>query len=200
MSDCFSKYYRKNIGLSADSIIFNPGVFLVNLNKWRALNVEARLLSYLKKKKGIVQQSDLGVLNNVLSKDCCVIDPKFNAVTILFDFNYQEILNYRNPPIEFYSEDIINTAINNPYIIHYTSSFMSKRPWMKGCQHKYADQWLLYKSKSPWKDAPLMNDNRNKLKMFCYSLAKKLPRSLLILIASIFQVYLRPLKNRFICL
>lgn len=184
--------------MPADSIMFNPGVFLVDLNKWRAENVEYRLLSYLKEKNGNVQQSDLGVLNNVLSNDCYVIDPKFNALTILFDFNYQEILNYRKPPIEFYSEDIINTAINNPCIIHYTSSFMSKRPWMKGCQHKYATQWLFYKSKSPYKDSPLRDDNRSKLKMLCYSLAKKLPRRLLILVASIFQVYIRPLKNRFI--
>lgn len=198
LSDCFSKYYRENIGLSHESIMFNPGVFLVDLNKWRSENVEDKLLSYLKEKKGIVQQSDLGVLNHVLSNDCYVIDPKFNAVTIFFDFNYQEILTYRKPTIEFYSEDIINTAINHPYIIHYTSSFLSKRPWMKGCNHRYVYKWLFYRDLTPWVDTPLWKDNRNKLKLLCFALAKLLPRKALIFVASIFQVYVRPLKTKLI--
>ncbi|WP_363668011.1 glycosyltransferase family 8 protein [uncultured Succinivibrio sp.] len=196
LSDCFSKYYRENIGLTAEAIMFNPGVFLVDLNKWRADNVENKLLSYLKEKKGIVQQSDLGVLNHVLSADCFVIDPKYNAVTIFFDFNYQEMLTYRRPPSQYYSEEIIREATNHPYIIHYTSSFLSKRPWMKGCNHRYVYKWLFYKDLTPWVDTPLWSDNRNKLKLFCYFLAKLLPRKALIFVASIFQVYLRPLKNR----
>ena len=60
LSDCFSKYYRENIGLTAEAIMFNLGVFLVDLNKLRADTGEEKLLSYLKEKKGIVQQSDLG--------------------------------------------------------------------------------------------------------------------------------------------
>ena len=198
LEDCFSKYYRKNIGLSSNAIIFNSGIILVDLVKWRALNTESKLLNYLKSKDGKVQQGDQGVLNAILSNDCYCFAPKFNALTTFFDFNYQEMLSYRKPPANYYSDKAISEATNNPYIIHYTSSFMSKKPWMKGCQHKYARQWQLYKNKSPWKDTPLWDDNRSKWKLFCYSLAKKLPRKSLIFVAGIFQGYVRPFKNRFI--
>lgn len=198
LEDSFSKYYRKNIGLNSNAVIFNSGVILVNLDKWRKLNTESKLLAFLKAKDGKVQQGDQGVLNAVLSDECFCFAPKYNAVTTFFDFNYQEMLAYRKPPRQYYSDKAISEATDNPYIIHYTSSFMSKKPWMKGCQHKYARQWQLYKNKSPWKDTPLWDDNRSKWKLFCYSLAKKLPRKSLIFVAGIFQGYVRPFKNRFI--
>lgn len=196
LDDCFSKYYRNNLGLAPTATIFNDGVLLIDLQSWRSHEIESKLLDFIRLKKGKIQQSDQGVLSAVLSDDCRIIDPKFNAVTIFFDFNYQEILTYRKPPKDYYSEERINEAIKHPYIIHYTSSFMSKRPWMKGCKHRYAYKWLFYKDLTPWIDSPLWNDNRNKLKLLCFALAKMLPRKALIFVASIFQVYIRPIKNR----
>ena len=196
LDDCFSKYYRKNLGLAPTATIFNSGVLLIDLQSWRSHGIENKLLDFIKLKKGKVQQSDQGVLSAVLSEECQLIDPKFNAVTIFFDFNYQEILTYRKPPKEYYSEESIKEATNHPYIIHYTSSFLSKRPWMKGCDHRYVYKWLFYKDLTPWVDKPLWKDNRNKIKRFCYFLAKLLPRKALIFVASIFQVYVRPFKNR----
>lgn len=48
------------------------------------------------------------------------------------------MLIYRKPP-NFYSKEEIKKAIEDPVIIHYTTSFISRRPWVEGCNHKYKD-------------------------------------------------------------
>lgn len=57
--DAFSKYYRVNIDLKEDDIMFNSGVMLIDLNKWKKQNIEERLLNFIARKNGIIQQLSL---------------------------------------------------------------------------------------------------------------------------------------------
>lgn len=196
MMDAFSKYYRKNIDLEENDIMFNSGIMLIDLKRWKEQQVEKRLLNFISKKKGRIQQGDQGALNAVLSHDVYCFEPRFNAVTIFFDFTYQEMMRYRKPP-KFYREEEVNQATRDPNIIHFTTSFLSKRPWMVGCEHRYADMWMNYKALSPWKDSELWNDNRPQWKKTGANLIKKLPRSFGICLAGWFQVYGRPIIKRF---
>lgn len=41
------------------------------------------------------------------------------------------MLIYRKPP-NFYPKEEIKKAIEDPVIIHYTTSFISRRPWVEG--------------------------------------------------------------------
>ncbi|MCX7726745.1 MAG: hypothetical protein N2053_07835, partial [Chitinispirillaceae bacterium] len=43
---------------------------------------------------------------------------------LFYDFSYPEMLIYRKPP-KFYSEEEIKMAVEEPVIIHYTTSFLS---------------------------------------------------------------------------
>lgn len=193
LNDAFSRWYRKNIALKPDDIMFNSGVMLVDLNRWKKNHVEQKLMKFISKKHGHIQQGDQGALNHVLSRDTFCFDPRFNAVTIFFDFNYKEMLTYRKPVGEYYSKDQIEGAVENPNIVHFTTSFLSKRPWMKGCKHKYCSEWIKYKNVSPWKDEALRNDKRNHWKVYIF---ERLPRAVAITVASWFQAYVRPMKNR----
>lgn len=195
LMDAFSKYYRANIDLEENDIMFNSGVMLIDLEKWRKQKVEERLLKFIASKHGKIQQGDQGALNHVLTKDTYCFEPKFNSVTIFYDFTYKEMMIYRRPP-KFYTADQVKAAILNPVIIHFTTSFLSKRAWVKGCEHKYAEEWLKYKMISPWASKPLWEDNRPKWKQIGAEIIRKLPRGLAVRIAGIMQVYGRPLKNR----
>ena len=107
LMDAFSGYYRANIGLDENDIMFNSGVMLIDLQKWREQKIEEELLKFIIFKHGKIQQGDQGVLNAVLSHNVYCFEPKMNSVTIFYDFTYKEILIYRRPP-QFYAEEKIS--------------------------------------------------------------------------------------------
>lgn len=195
LMDAFSRYYRQNIDLKEQDIMFNSGVMLIDLQKWREQKVEEKLLKFISEKNGRIQQGDQGALNAILSHDTYCFEPRFNSVTIFYDFTYKEMLIYRRPP-GFYAEHQIQEAVDNPAIIHFTTSFKSKRAWMKGCKHRYVGEWLRYKSMSPWRDTRLWEDDRPRWKQKALKIYLALPACLSLRIASIMQVYGRPMINR----
>ncbi len=193
LKDAFSKQYRKNIELQPDDIMFNSGVMLIDMKKWKEKHIEKKLLSFIKRHKGVIQQGDQGALNAVLSKDTYCFHPRFNSVTIFYDFSYEEMLAYRKP-VDFYSKKEVKQAVKDPVIIHYTTSFTSVRPWIEGSMHPYKDKWLSYKAKSPWADEALWKQTTpGGMKGAYISLSSKLPRSVMIKLSSLLQVYGRPL-------
>lgn len=200
LKDAFSRQYRKNIELHERDIMFNSGVMLIDLIRWKEQKIEQKLLKFIKKYNGDIQQGDQGALNAVLSKDICCFHPKFNSVTIFYDFTYSELITYRKP-VDFYSLEEITEAVKNPVIIHYTTSFLNVRPWVQGCNHFYKDKWIKYKSMSPWADCMLWPNNKTKsLKGIFFQILSKLPRKLCIALSGFLQAYGRPfvysLKNK----
>lgn len=196
LNDAFSKYYRATIDLQPNDVMFNSGVMLIDLEKWKEKKIEERLLQFICKKNGNIQQGDQGALNHVLSHDTYCFHPKFNSVTIYYDFTYKEMLVYRKPTKGFYREEEVREAVEKPVLIHFTTSFLSKRPWVEGCNHKYCSLWLKYKIMSPWNEEPLRNDNRSKWKLNGNKIFNKLPRKIAICIAGILQAYGRPVRNK----
>lgn len=197
LKDAFSKQYRKNIDLEPDDIMFNSGVMLIDLDKWRRENIESKLLEFIRKKNGKIQQGDQGALNAILSKETFCLEPRFNSVTIFYDFIYEEMMIYRKP-VDFYPREEIELAVREPSIIHYTTSFLSKRPWYEGCEHRYVAEWFKYKDMSPWSDKPLWTEKKkNGIRGLYVSLCNKMPRKLMIGFSGILQAYGRPLVYKF---
>ena len=195
LKDAFSKQYRKNIDLEPDDIMFNSGVMLIDLDKWRRENIESKLLEFIRKKNGKIQQGDQGALNAILSKETFCLEPRFNSVTIFYDFSYEEMMVYRKP-VDFYPREEIELAVREPSIIHYTTSFLSK-PWYEDCKHRYVAEWFKYKDISPWSDKPLWTEKKkNGIKGLYVSLCNKMPRKLMIGFSGILQAYGRPLVYR----
>lgn len=193
LKDAFSKQYRKNIELQPSDIMFNSGVMLIDMTKWKEKKIEKKLLSFIKRHKGVIQQGDQGALNAVLSNDTYCFHPRFNSVTIFYDFTYEEILVYRKP-VDFYSKKDVRQATENPVIIHYTTSFTSTRPWIEGSTHPYKNKWLYYKESSPWSNDPMWKAVKpSGLKGIYINLSAKMPRSMMIRLSSLLQVHGRPL-------
>ena len=161
--DCLSKQRKHNIGIKRDDSYINAGVMLIDMEKWRANQIEQRCINYIQKSTGKVPYNDQGVINKVLNRDLLILPPEYNTMTIFFDFTYPDMIKYRKP-VSYYSAQQIEYARKHPRIVHFTSSFLSLRPWVKGCEHPYAFQWREYYKKSPWSAKPLRNDNRSSYK------------------------------------
>lgn len=193
LMDAFSRQYRSNIDLKPNDIMFNSGVMLIDVDKWKENNIEENLKRFISSKKGKIQQGDQGALNSVLSYQTYCFEPRFNSVTIFYDFTYREMMIYRKPP-KFYKEKDIKKAVEEPVLIHFTTSFLSRRPWIEGCEHKYVGKWIEYKNLTPWKDNKLWTYKKKKGVSGIYtSLMDKLPRGFVIRFSGILQAYGRPL-------
>lgn len=82
-----------NIDLKPNDIMFNSGVMLIDLKKWKEKKVETRLLKFISKKHGHIQQGDQGALNHVLSHDIYCFEPRFNSVTIFYDLRNNFVIH-----------------------------------------------------------------------------------------------------------
>lgn len=197
LNDAFSRQYRANIDLEPEDVMFNSGVMLIDLKSWKRQKVEERLLKFIAMKQGRIQQGDQGALNAILSRDTYCFPPRFNSVTIFYDFTYHELYVYRKPAGKYYTEAEIKEATEYPVIIHFTTSFLSHRPWVKDCHHRYCELWRNYKAESPWRDEPLREDTRPEWMLRGIRIFKKLPRGLAMHIAGFLQAYGRPILNKF---
>lgn len=133
VDDCRSDRYKTELGLPADSTYTNNGVLLIDLKRWREMNVEKDFLDFIIAHNGNITYVDQGVLNGVLSKKGLVkvIHTKYDAMTIFFDFDFEDLMKVRRPEHHL-SEQEYSEAVSDPYIIHYTSCFMSgTRPGTK---------------------------------------------------------------------
>ena len=196
LKDAFSKWYRMNIDLKPDDIMFNSGVMLIDLEKWEEQKVEERLMRFISRKNGKIQQGDQGALNHVLANDTYCFEPRFNSITIFYDFNYREMITYRKPPKEYYSEELIKKAIDYPVIIHYTTSFLSRRPWIEGCHHRYLEEWQKYKGMSPWKNEKVWKYQKfHGIRGWYVNFTGRIPRKVTVWLSGILQAWIRPWVN-----
>ncbi len=195
VKDAFSKYYRKNINLSENDMMINSGVYVVDLNKWRNDHIENQITDFLIACKGNVQQGDQGVLNAVLRGKIFPLSPKYNLMSIFYEYSYSELLKYRKP-VNFYSKEEIQKAKNTPVIIHYTSAFNTIRPWYENSTHPKKNEWLHYYQMSPWRNIALKYDNKKGIRKVFFKIYDFLPKNVALFIASVFQIYVRPLKNK----
>lgn len=149
--DCVGKYYKKNIGLSKDSIYINAGVLLINIDDLRKINIFEELKKYLNKYQKYINYADQDILNGVFHKKIKPIKCNYNVMTIFFTRSYEEIKKLRNPTC-FYEENELLNAIEFPLIIHFTTNMRIVRPWFSNSNHPMKQEFLKYFSISPWSD------------------------------------------------
>ena len=185
--DCLSEGYRTNIGLSPNDAYINSGVLLVNMQKWN----KTELLDFYSSKSKVIRYSEQDTINGVFSHSVKVISPRYNCYTALFDFSYNNLMKYRKPSVYYSKEEIVEAA-QNPAIIHFSESFLSLRPWIKGSKHPYATEWLIYKAMTPWANEPLRENTASGKSKVYASLYGILPRKLSIGVAGLLHARIVP--------
>ena len=195
VDDCRSDRYKTELGLPEDSTYTNNGVLLIDLAGWREHEVEKDFFDFIVKHNGDITYVDQGVLNGVLAKQNLVkpIHTKYDAMTIFFDFNYEELLKVRRPEHHL-SEQEYNETVSDPYIIHFTSCFYSgTRPWNQKNDHPFVDDYLKYKEMSPWRDTAPLPDDRKPAKKLMTTVCRTMPKGLMIASISVVHSKLYPM-------
>lgn len=189
--------FRTQLGLSKEGIYFNSGLLLVNLKRWREEQVERRFLDFIKSQGGYVPLPDEGVLNAVFDGDILLLPLRYNAITQIFAFSYNQMLYVRGIK-RFYTPEEVEEARQHPVMVHFTSNFyLSIRPWVKGCSHPYAQKYLKYRNLTPWKDEPLWDDPNSRLGKFYATFCRVLPTPIALWTARIITLYITPAKHRY---
>lgn len=141
VNDFRSKEYKRNLGMGIGSTYINSGVLLIDLDAYRKNKCADRLLDALKVGNGLLEFPDNDLICSVLENEIFLLPCKYNAISSLFLYSYNELIKYRRPELPPSVEEH-KECINDPTIVHFTSCFLSKgRPWEKGCVHPYVNEY-----------------------------------------------------------
>ncbi|CQR70534.1 General stress protein A [Sporomusa ovata DSM 2662] len=168
--DCVGTQNRLNIGLGPRDSYINAGMLLIDVDKWRAADIETEFVVFLKSHLNRLQYFDQDIINGVFGNRIKIVHPKFNVVTTMFNYSRKELMIYRSASV-FYTEQEYKEAIDNPVIVHFTLDTVSVRPWFENGEHMYRDEWLGIRKMPPWAEMPLWKDERSmvaKAKMFLF--------------------------------
>jgi len=155
------------LNLSKDVKYFNSGVLLINMEKWRSMNVERRALEYIEKNSDTIELPDQDALNTVLHYD------------------YKELSSEYNFLIDFKAEREEGENDISPAIIHYIDA--SCKPWFYMSNHYLKDRYWVYLRETPYRcyrevDRNLKNASIKLVRLFkrwfirlAIGVAKKIP-------------------------
>lgn len=186
VDDCRSDLYRVELGNKPGTTYVNNGFLLINLEKWRSENTEAKFTEFINSRFGNCTYMDQAPLNAVLGKSNQIYElpAKYNAQRIFFDFSYKQLLRLRKPEYHL-DEKSYNEANVDPIIVHFTPTFLSgTRPWQKHDKHPFAKEYNNYKNMSLWSDSDYRKDDRKFLKKLMTLICKMTPKFLMIPIMS----------------
>ena len=191
--EAMGNLHKKAIGLKPSDAYYNAGMFLIDLIKWRDYNVDRLSSEFVQSHEGKLEYADESVLNGVLSSKIMRVNPKYNVTSLTVYFSEKELKRYRKSYYT-HTEKERKEALEDPRIVHFTSTFLDNRPWVENCNHPFREKWEFYKKMSPWNDMALAKDNRSKKKIIAKNIAMKMPKSLRIETTGFIHAYIKPLK------
>lgn len=151
-------YIKTSVGLSEDAPYFNSGLLLIDLVKWRSLQIGDKCSQFINRFKGKVIHHDQGVLNGIFQGHWIRLPLKYNVMTVHHFFSKKQIKKYYRDYSVFYDDAVIEDAISNPIIIHFTPSFTT-RPWEKNCMHPLRNIYRYFLFETPWHQDVLAPDH-----------------------------------------
>ena len=166
---------KEKIELKKSDYYFNSGVLLVDLKKWREEKIMEKFVDYMEEMDGDISFEDQGVINHVLKNEISILPFKYNVTTQFFDFGYDGFSMMKKDEVRYERKEV-EKGLEDPAIVHFTNSFASERPWVKGCEHKYVNEWMKYKENTEWKDSPLWESNKDMARKVSRVIYRILPR------------------------
>ncbi len=190
--ECMGNWHKRIVGSKASDHYFNSGVMLLNVKKWKDESISQRCTEFIKDHKGKIEYVDQGVINGALVREVKVVEsPRYNLTALSWDFTYEEMQIYRKPH-HGYSKKQWEEAKRNPAVIHFTTSFLSTRPWFEGSENPWTRKWKEYKNRSEWKNEPSRIMSGQAIHQRRIRAFNKLPRLIAVMIVGVLHAYCKP--------
>lgn len=191
VDDCLSSKYRKIVELDDKGVYCNAGMLLINMKKWRKDGIRDKFIEKIHKNNGYFVFNEQSLLNSLFAGKIKVLPQIYNVNTLVYCFEYNELMRLRKPKDFSYSMEEYYEARRNPVITHYTGNFyIKRRPWVSDSDHPHKNSFLYYRQLTPWKDEPLsMEDGGRKLGT---EICHLLPKAMMICAVSLLYNFFRP--------
>lgn len=181
VQDNVSAYYKTVIGMKKNDIYINSGVLLIDLQKWRKLNLQEQAVEVIRKFKGSVPHHDQGVINAICYGKIKRVHPKYNFQCPMFEYTPKQlkVLNKN-----YYTENELKEAFEAPVFIHYTEGY-SNRPWRKDSTHPMKSIYRRYQEMTEFKgnyEERSLNSNAQKMLLAYNKLPFAIYKMILVLI------------------
>lgn len=137
------------LGIEGEPYI-NSGVLLIDLRRWRAANVEDKLLQYCKEHRDHIVAPDQDAINGALKGNIQMLPPGYNWCNSYVFYPYR-VLKRLMGNIPFYTREEFESSIQDPTIVHFLGE---ERPWRKGNTHAYKNEYRNYLSLTPYAKQP----------------------------------------------
>jgi lipopolysaccharide biosynthesis glycosyltransferase len=145
--DLFIEVHRNEIlakiGLSASARYFNAGVLVIDLPRWRSLNVGARAINYCRSYRECITFHDQCALNHVANGRFYVLDEKWNFQT---NSVFQPSTAHK---------------LRSAFIIHFTGDV---KPWHFLCTHPSKHLYFEFIKITAWRDFKMHWTHRDLIK------------------------------------
>lgn len=190
--ECMSNWHKKIVGAKPRDNYINTGMLLLNVKRWIEEDIQTIEADFIRKYRGKTEYVDQGVINGTVSNRFKLVNPRYNLTALAYDFTYEEMQIYRKPSFG-YSKEEWQSAVKAPVVIHFTTSFLSIRPWFEKSRHPYANLWKQTHDLTPWKDKPYRELKDREKRDKKEKIYRKLPRGLAVRIAGFLHAYVKPL-------
>ncbi len=129
-----------DLGLKSAEDYFNAGVMLVNIERWKSLEITTRVLALMKAGRCEMPFYDQDGINGVVAGQWHRIDLRWN----------QQYEHFLVSATEMGLDQATVRAIQgNPFIIHYSGA---AKPWHYRDDHPYRYEYFKYLAKTPFRE------------------------------------------------
>jgi lipopolysaccharide biosynthesis glycosyltransferase len=130
--------FQNKLGMPPDAPYFNGGVLLIDLYRWRDLNIGKRALNFATEHPNRLTWWDQCALNLFLLGDWLALDSVWNFQTLLVAQNCHGLLRFAR---------VDRRALDRARIIHFSGP---SKPWHYLNDHPLKSEYLKYRNLTAW--------------------------------------------------
>lgn len=186
---------KKSLHIEPGTLYCNGGFFMVNLKAVREDCIEERYKEYIKcvfDEGKLLTAYEEEVMNKCAYPKVMRLHPKYNLMTVNLVMDYDAFVKFRSP-VNFYTREEMQEACEKPVVVHAINTFyVKKRIWEKNSDSPYADVYLEYRDKTPWKSEPQIVAKRSMKQRMMKQIWHLMPRKVTFALAAWVRNEIRP--------
>ncbi len=129
----------ERLGYPASYSYFNAGVLLINMDRWREMNVSQLSLDFIRQYKEVLKYNDQDILNGIFYNRKIWLPVRYNMQDGFYRRRRKFLPQHLIPEVD--------ANLRTPAILHYTGGH---KPWDYKCYHPLAKLYAEYLAATPF--------------------------------------------------